>query len=135
MPQKEIVRFGVSLPNSLLKELDSFIDETGFANRSEAIRAAIRLLINKHKTFEKEEANIGVISLIYDHEKHGCQEEITEKQHLFHDIVMSSTHIHLEEDCLETIICLGEGRKIKKLFKELETVKGVKLADSILFFH
>ena len=48
--EREVVRFGVSIPKSLLDEFDRISKEIGFANRSEAIRAAIRELIAKHKT-------------------------------------------------------------------------------------
>ncbi len=134
MVEGKVVRFGVSIPEKLLRNLDSVIREVSFANRSEAVRAAIRLLINKHKSIEGEEANVGVISLIYNREEFECQEKITEKQHLYEDVVKTSSHVHIGKNCLETVICIGEGKRIKKLFKEIESVKGIEWIDLSLAF-
>jgi len=39
---EEIVRFGVSMDSGLLKQFDKYINQKGYANRSEAIRDLIR---------------------------------------------------------------------------------------------
>ena len=133
--EKEVVRFGVSIPRSLLKEFDRVSREIGFANRSEAIRAAIRELIAKHKSIGEKKANIGVIAVIYDHKEKGCEEEITDIQHKYSDVVVNASHIHLNDECLETITCVGDGERIKKLYMELRAVKGVKWAETILTWY
>ena len=38
----DLVRFGVSMDSSLLKQFDKYINQKGYANRSEAIRDLIR---------------------------------------------------------------------------------------------
>ena len=46
-------RFGVSLEDELLKQLNSFVKEDGFANRSQAIR----FLIEKNLAEKKWQCN------------------------------------------------------------------------------
>jgi len=38
----DVVRFGVSMDSRLLKQFDKYINQKGYANRSEAIRDLIR---------------------------------------------------------------------------------------------
>ena len=44
-----IKRFGVSLEENLLESLDKYVDENGFANRSQAIRFLIEKNVAKRK--------------------------------------------------------------------------------------
>ncbi|RLG54214.1 MAG: nickel-responsive transcriptional regulator NikR [Thermoproteota archaeon] len=129
---EEIVRFGVSVPRNLLEEFTRVSREVGFANRSEAIRAAMRLLIMKEGRVASAKGNIGVIIVLYSHGKRGCEEEITEAQHDYSSIVVNSSHIHLGEDCLEVITCRGGSEAIKELYRRIESIKGVKWADLLL---
>ena len=58
-------RFGVSLEDELLEQLDSLVKEDGFANRSQAIR----FLIEKNLAEKKWQCNhivAGTIFIIYD---------------------------------------------------------------------
>ena len=58
-------RFGVSLEDELLEQLDSFVKEDGYANRSQAIR----FLIEKNLAEKKWQCNhivAGTIFIIYD---------------------------------------------------------------------
>ena len=63
-----IKRFGVSLEENLLESLDKYVDENGFANRSQAIR----FLIEKNVAERKWQCNhivAGTIIIMYDQEK------------------------------------------------------------------
>ena len=51
MPKSDpLIRFGVSMEQSLLKEFDSLCEEKGYATRSEAIRDMIRNLLVEKKS-------------------------------------------------------------------------------------
>ena len=120
------VRFGVSLNEELLNKFDNFIAERAYPNRSEAIRDLIREnLVRKEWAKGKEVA--GAITLVYDHHRRDLVNKLTDIQHDFHDLIVSSQHIHLDKDnCLEIIAVKGSPRKIEKLAHKMRSTKGVK---------
>ena len=132
MSGSRVIRFGVSIPEDLLKEFDATIREYGFPTRSEAIKSAMRMLISKHRRIKGLKGEVGVIAIIYDHEKPGCQKAITELQHKYGELIVSTLHIHLGRDCMEVIAFKGREDKALKLLKGFEGVKGVKWADILI---
>lgn len=121
------MRFGVSLNEKLLKEFDRFIASKGYTNRSEAIRDLIRekLVEREWETGEKE--TVGTITIVYDHETRELLEKLTHFQHQHLDLIISTTHVHLDEhNCLEVLIVKGKGKKIKDIANKLISTKGVK---------
>ena len=98
-----VKRFGVSLEENLLIDLDRIVSNQRFPNRSQAIRH----LINNHKTDKGIEDNqqvTGAIVMVYDHRIARLHSEIAGLQHEYNCMVLSSQHIHLDEkNCIETI--------------------------------
>jgi len=119
-------RFSISLDETLWADFDRYITGKGYTNRSEAIRDLIRkALIEKEWTEDKEV--VGVITLVYDHHQHQLQERITEIQHHAHDLISSTTHVHMDHHhCLEVVIVRGNARKIQELAQKLIALRGVK---------
>jgi CopG family nickel-responsive transcriptional regulator len=119
-------RFGICLEKELLDALDRFVEEGGFANRSQGIRSLIReKLVQKEWLAGKEIA--GAITLVYDHTKRELARKLTSVQHNFHNIVISSQHIHLDhKNCLEIVVVKGRPKKVQRLLSALNSTKGVK---------
>ena len=123
----DIIRFGVSLSQRLLKSFDKLIASKGYANRSEAIRDLIRQhLVELEWEVEKKET-MGTITLVYDHETRELLEKLTNEQHHHLDSIISTTHVHIDEhNCLEVLIVKGKGKEIKSLANKLISLRGVK---------
>lgn len=120
-----LIRFGVSLPQRLLEKFDKFIEKRSYKSRSEAIRDVIREKLLE-ESWERSKQCCGVISLVYDHHHRHLLDQMTDLQHDDGDIILSSTHIHIDhEHCLEVIIVKGEAERIKKLADSLTALKGV----------
>ena len=96
----QLVRFGVSLEGKLLGRFDKLIREKKYPNRSEAIRDLIReYIVRKEWMGGKEVA--GAVTLVYNHHQRELVNKLTDIQHEFHDLVISSQHVHLDHDnCL-----------------------------------
>ncbi|MDD4362737.1 MAG: nickel-responsive transcriptional regulator NikR [Atribacterota bacterium] len=125
----KLVRFSVSLDEMLLMRFDNHIKGKNYKNRSEALRDLIREDLVE-KEWENNDRVTGTITLVYDHHKGGLVNKLTNLQHNYHNMIVSTQHIHLDHDnCLEVIIVQGEAQAIKKLTSELKTVKGVKFGD------
>ena len=120
------IRFGVSIPEKLSKQFDEHIRKRHYSNRSEALRDLIR----KELVQEEVEQNIevvGVVNILYNHHRRELTERLTDIQHNYYRIVLSSMHIHLDHDnCIEVILLRGKSREVKQLAEELIAAKGVK---------
>ena len=122
----EIVRFGVSLEKELLDKFDKLIKEKKYPNRSEAIRDLIRENLVKREWVEGKEV-VGSITLVFDHHKRELVNILTDIQHDFHPLIISSQHIHLDHDnCLEIIVVRGKPGEVRELSDKLRSTKGVK---------
>jgi CopG family nickel-responsive transcriptional regulator len=127
-----VKRFGVSLEEGLLKNLDNLVVKHRFPNRSQAIR----FIINQHVVEEKwkeDEDVAGALVLIYDHHKRDLQKQMTSIQHDYHCLILSSQHVHLDNhNCLETITLKGKAGKLLKLTDKLKAIKGIKHGDLVM---
>jgi CopG family nickel-responsive transcriptional regulator len=122
----KIKRFGVSLEEDLLDELDKLIKTHKFPNRSQAIRSLIRKnLIDE--AWEKNEEVSGALILIYDHHKREVVNKSLDIQHDFTDVILSTQHVHLSHhNCLEIIALKGKAGMLKELADSLIALKGIK---------
>jgi CopG family nickel-responsive transcriptional regulator len=122
----DIIRFGVSLEKKLLEKFDRLIKEKKYPNRSEAIRDLIRENLVKREWIEGKEV-AGTITLVFDHHKKELMNTLTDIQHDFHTLIISSQHIHLDHDnCLEIIVVRGKPTEVRELTDKLRATKGVK---------
>ena len=124
----DLVRFGISLEKDLLDRFDQLIKEKNYTNRSESIRDLIREELVKKQWQEGKEV-AGAIILIYDHHKRELVNKLTDIQHDFQKVIISTQHIHLDHDnCLEIIAVRGTSGEAQKLANTLKAVKDVKHA-------
>ena len=122
-----ITRFGISLDSELLEGFDILIAKKGYSNRSEAIRDLIRDTIVKEEWEEGKEETAGTITLVYSHETRELSDTLTELQHRYHSLIVSTMHIHLDaHNCLEVLVVRGKGRDIRKIADKLTGTRGVK---------
>lgn len=120
------VRFSVSLPAPLARELDAMVLQKGYSNRSLALADMIRArLVEHNQTLGGEIA--GTITLLFDHHKPSLQRLLTDVQHDHTDLIVSTLHVHLDHDnCLEVLVVRGDGARVRALCDALVGAKGVK---------
>lgn len=122
----ELVRFGVSIEKELLNKFDKYIKGKNYPNRSEAFRDLIRENLIK-KEWTAGDLVAGAITIVYDHHRRELINKLTDIQHDYHDLIVSSQHIHLDHhNCLEIVAVKGNPKKIEKLAYNLKSTKGVK---------
>jgi len=126
----ELKRFGVSMEENLLSALDGYVREKGYRNRSEALRDLVRKELVETAWEDENEEVAGAIIMVYDHHHHDLVENLVSIQHDYHDIIISSQHVHLDHsNCLEIIALKGKIKKVYDLEARLKVAKGVKHAD------
>ena len=127
MKKQTVSRFSISLPPSLLQQLDVMTDEKGYENRSQAIADMIRSQLVEHRQQFGKEDIAGTITLVYDHHKPHLQATLTDIQHDHHDVILSTVHVHLDHhNCLEVLLVRGKASAVKRIADKLITSKGVK---------
>ena len=129
MKDRSVIRFGVSIGETLLDRFDKLIDEKGYTNRSEAIRDLIRDKLVESNWEDKTSAGkaIGTITIVYNHHTREIGDRLTNLAHDNHDLVISTMHVHLShESCLEVIVVKGSGEQIRNFSDNLISTRGVK---------
>ncbi|WP_060210016.1 nickel-responsive transcriptional regulator NikR [Sporosarcina koreensis] len=126
MSDSTLKRFGISMEGGLLRKFDSLVQQRGYENRSEAIRDLVREAIIQQTWEDGEQIIAGSILLFYDHHQRNLLEEMTRIQHSVHDVILATTHFHLNHDsCLELIVVKGKAKDIRELSNKLTSLKGV----------
>ncbi|MDH6305131.1 CopG family nickel-responsive transcriptional regulator [Parabacteroides sp. PF5-5] len=119
-------RFGVSLENELLEALDQYVNDNGFANRSQAIR----FLVEKNVAEQKWQCNhivAGTIIVIYDRQKKDIASKITDIQYQYTDVILSSSQYYININfCMHIVAVTGEAHRLTELSDRLTTIKGIK---------
>ena len=122
----ELVRFGVSIEDKLLKQFDEEIEKKGYGSRSEAIRDLIRDQIVTQE-WDSDQETVGTITIVYDHHTRDLSANLTHLQHSFKGDIKSVLHIHLDHsNCLEVLVVQGKGKLLKEFSDQLVSVRGVK---------
>lgn len=123
----ELIRFGVSMPEALLKQFDRLIAEKGYRNRSEAVRDLIRTALVEERWKSDEAVVAGTLTLIYDHHARELTRQLNRLQHDQHQMIISNLHVHLDEhNCLEVIVIRGRAGEVKEMADRLKSIRGVK---------
>jgi CopG family nickel-responsive transcriptional regulator len=120
-------RIGIALDSDLLKRFDRFISVRGYTNRSEAFRDLIRDRLISEQASVPDSTVVGTVTLIYDHHASGLPEKLMELQHENHDLVVSTSHAHLDHDsCLEVLIVHGRSAQVEQFADRMIGLKGVQ---------
>jgi len=123
----KITRFSISLPESLLDELDAMVASRGFQSRSQAVAALARDGLVEFASEIGTGSVAGTISLVYDYRKKDLQAHLAAIQHRYYLLIVSSMHVHLEHhNYLEVLLVQGPANELRNLTDELVTCKGVK---------
>jgi len=123
----QLSRIGIALDSALLAQFDRSIARSGYTNRSEAFRDLIRDRLVAERTAAPDATVVGTVTLIYDHNAHGVTDKLTNLQHEHHDLVVSTSHAHLDHDsCLEVLLVHGIAARVERFADRLIGLKGVQ---------
>lgn len=120
----------LSFPEGLLKEMDELQKTSGFAGRSEMMRAAVRMMLaeNRERAALEGEVN-GLLVVTHEQER---EEPVTELKHRFEDIIR--THLHSKTTssvCVELFLVHGSAKKVVEMTKSFQAEDKMKSARFI----
>ncbi|NEW08156.1 nickel-responsive transcriptional regulator NikR [Paenibacillus sp. SYP-B3998] len=125
-----LVRFGISMPQSLIEQYDRLIALQGYDNRSEAIRDLARKALLTSSSMKLDETVAGTIVMVYDHHVRDLPITLMDLQHDYHHEIISTMHIHLNhQQCLEILVVRGKVHQLRELQQRIQVLKGVGYAE------
>ena len=120
-----LVRFGVAVEASLLRDLDAVAAQRG-CTRSELLRDIGRREVGRAKVTAGGPA-VGALTIVYDHHVRDLSEKLTELQHELGDDVRAALHVHLSHDlCLEVVVMRGRSDRLSAIADRILALRGVK---------
>ena len=121
----------ISLNDTLLEDIDEFMDEQGFSGRSEVMRTAVRALLRDRKDIADLKGTVDAVVIVtHEDEDSG---EIDDIQHDYQDTITTQLHNHMESHkCLEVFMLHGEAEKVKELYNNFQASNKVEQAKIII---
>jgi CopG family nickel-responsive transcriptional regulator len=124
--RQTVSRISVSLPERLLRQLDSMVLARGFESRSQAIAEMVNQQLVEHRQELGEDIMAGTITLVYDHSTPGLKQQLADLQHQHLSEVISSLHVHLmHAHTMEVILVQGPAQQLQHIADRMLTCRGV----------
>lgn len=123
----KLVRFSITVPEDLLAEFESDYYSEHRENRSESIRDLMRGYISNERWKTGNKKVFATVTIVYDHHISDLTGKLTEVQHDFGELILCSTHVHINhETCLECVITKGFSKEIQEFIAALKNIRGIK---------
>ena len=121
-------RLTITIDDDLVAEVDGFIAQRGYANRSEAFRDLLRRgLEHAGDAAAGNRPCIATLSYVYDHAARELPKRLTKDFHEHHDLAQATLHVHLDHDsCLEVTVLKGRGAEVKAFADHVIAERGVR---------
>lgn len=126
--KNDLMRFSVAMPEDLLMRFDKLVARRGLAkNRSEVVRDLVRDALDADECGIPGTDVMATLTIVYNHHESDVQDKLTVIQHSYLQMVVSTTHVHMDGDnCLEVMILKGEASDVQDFANLVFGVKGVK---------
>lgn len=123
--QVDVLSF--SIGRDLAADVDAIMEEIGYQNRSEVIRDAIRVFLEKHRGLHAMEGAVeGVAMVIYAPQ---AEKEVHRLLHDHTEIFPSFLHLDVGESrrrCCDVVVFRGQARDLRRVFHEVEATPYVE---------
>jgi CopG family nickel-responsive transcriptional regulator len=121
-------RTTISMSDEFAAELERFMADSGYENRSEAIRDLARLGLERAK-IENPAAGqcLATLVYVYDHGVREIPKRLGRTFHDHHDLSVATLHVHLDHDhCLEVAVLRGESAAVKEFSQGVIAERGIQ---------
>jgi CopG family nickel-responsive transcriptional regulator len=119
------------MKDTLLEDIDEFMEDQGFSGRSEVLRTAVRALLRERKDVAELEGTVDAVVIVtHEDEDSG---RIDELQHNHQDAITTQLHNHMDgRKCLEVLVLHGEAERVKELYNSFQASDEVEQAKIII---
>ena len=121
-------RLTVTIDEDLVADVDSFMTQRGYANRSEAFRDLLRSGLEQlGRTKSDNRPCVATLSYVYDHAERELPKRLTKEFHDHHNLAQATLHVHIDHDsCLEVTVLKGRGAEVKAFADHVLAERGVR---------
>ena len=124
--EPELIRFGISIPEDLLKKFDQHLAHKNNQNRSEAIRDLIRDRLVQDAWTEGRGEQVATVTLVYDLQQADVQRRLGEAKRALGAHLLSAFHVRLgNSQELEVLALRGQASSIREQAESLLGLKGI----------
>jgi CopG family transcriptional regulator, nickel-responsive regulator len=121
-----VSRISLSLPETMLTDLDRMVMARGFESRSQAVADMMHRSLMEHETELGDRVMVGTITLFYRNSVAGLQKMLADMQARHIDEVISSLHVHLQHNkTMEVILVQGPASKLQTIADKMTSCRGV----------
>ncbi|WP_458207559.1 CopG family ribbon-helix-helix protein [Haladaptatus sp. NG-SE-30] len=123
------MRTSLSVPDDVLSAFDETWQAQGLESRSRAVREAMSEYTEAHSQFEDVSGDIAAV-LAFDYEHGSVVGDLHTIQHEFHEVINTTSHVHHDDWCLETVFCHGSAERVRELayrLRDFDAVGRVKV--------
>ncbi len=121
----------LSLPESMLKDMNELEKSFGFTGRSELVRAAIRMMLDQER--ERSTLSGEVSGLVVATHNTEEEESVTKLKHEFGQIIKIHIHSKLTPStCVELFLVNGDAERVSamsKVFRARDEIKSFKFVQ------
>ena len=121
-------RVTISMSDAFAGELESFMAENDYENRSEALRDLARLGLERAKSDNPGSGQcLAALVYVFDHSVREIPKRLSQTYHDHHDLSVATMHVHLDhENCLEVAILRGESSAVKDFSRSVIAERGIQ---------
>ncbi len=121
-------RVTISMSDAFADELDKFMAENNYENRSEALRDLARAGLERVKTEDAASGEcLATLTYVFDHQVREIPKRLTETYHRHHELSVATMHVHLDHDnCLEVAVLRGDSAAVKEFSRSVIAERGVR---------
>lgn len=123
---RNLIRFGVAIPEPLLEEFDSHLRESAYGNRSEAIRDLIRSHLTEKSGAGEDGDGTATLTLVVDREDADAQRRVQAALGEMGVLLVSSLRVRLNDtEDLYLLVLQGSGVQMREHAQRLVGLRGV----------
>lgn len=127
-----MVVVSITLPSELLEKLDKVVELRGYYSRSEAIRDAVRSLLDEATVSTTEEVS-AVIMVTYNRALGNIDKRLSDLRHEYNDVVVEGIHRHFGGGyCIDILIAEGDINRVRALIGRIRGLKNVHQVRAML---
>jgi CopG family nickel-responsive transcriptional regulator len=121
----------VSMPEDLLRRIDSFAEEHGYTGRSEVVREAARNLLEEFEDTRLEDRELmAVVTVVFNYETTNVEERMMHLRHEHDRLVASNFHSHVgNHNCMELFVLEGSLEEISAFVGKIRATRDTLSVD------
>ena len=120
----------ISLPDTLLSEVEDKVDRHGYSGRSDLTREALRSFIQEFDADAKLDGEVIATVTVVFREGSEVEGTVNSLRHDYGESVISSSHSCIDEDrCMEVLVVRSEIEEVNEIVGRVRSTDGAVSTD------